>query len=52
MFEEIVGSSEAIRGVIAQVMRVAQGDCIVEFYTGESGTGRGFNTSRDSQEVA
>jgi formate hydrogenlyase transcriptional activator len=39
MFEEIVGSSEAIRGVIAQVMRVAPSDATV-LITGESGTGK------------
>jgi transcriptional regulator with GAF, ATPase, and Fis domain len=39
MFEEIVGSSDAIRGVIAQVMRVAPSDTSV-LITGESGTGK------------
>src|SRR5580692_3220814 len=39
IFEEIVGSSEAIRGVIAQVMRVAPSDATV-LITGESGTGK------------
>jgi formate hydrogenlyase transcriptional activator len=39
MFEEIAGSSEAIRGVTAQVMRVAPSDATV-LITGESGTGK------------
>jgi formate hydrogenlyase transcriptional activator len=39
MFEEIVGSSAAIRGVAAQVMRVAPSDATV-LITGESGTGK------------
>jgi transcriptional regulator with GAF, ATPase, and Fis domain len=39
MFEEIVGSSEAIAGVTAQVMRVAPSDATV-LITGESGTGK------------
>src|SRR5271165_495432 len=39
MFEEIVGSSEAIRGATAQVMRVAPFDATV-LITGESGTGK------------
>src|SRR5271156_6415289 len=39
MFEEIVGSSEAICRVIAQVMRVAPSDATV-LITGESGTGK------------
>src|SRR5258708_28711128 len=39
MFEEIVGSSNAIRGVTAQVMRVAPSDATV-LITGESGTGK------------
>jgi len=39
MFEEIAGSSEAIRGVTAQVMRVAPSDATV-LNTGESGTGK------------
>jgi transcriptional regulator with GAF, ATPase, and Fis domain len=39
VFEEIVGSSEAIRGVTAQVMRVAPSDATV-LITGESGTGK------------
>jgi transcriptional regulator with GAF, ATPase, and Fis domain len=39
MFEEIVGSSEAICGVTAQVMRVAPSDATV-LITGESGTGK------------
>jgi formate hydrogenlyase transcriptional activator len=39
MFEEIVGSSEAIRRVTAQVMRVAPSDATV-LITGESGTGK------------
>ena len=39
LFEEIVGSSEAIRGVTAQVMRVAPSDATV-LITGESGTGK------------
>ena len=39
MFEEIVGSSDAIRGVTAQVMRVAPSDATV-LITGESGTGK------------
>ena len=39
MFEEIVGFSEAIRGVTAQVMRVAPSDATV-LITGESGTGK------------
>ena len=51
MFEEIVGSSDAIRGVTAQVMRVAPSDATV-LITGESGTGKELIRSRDSQEVA
>src|ERR1700733_2040285 len=39
MFEEIVGSSEAICGVTAQEMRVAPSDATV-LITGESGTGK------------
>jgi len=39
MFEEIVGSSEAILSVTAQVMRVAPSDATV-LITGESGTGK------------
>jgi transcriptional regulator with GAF, ATPase, and Fis domain len=39
MFEEIVGASEAICGVTAQVMRVAPSDATV-LITGESGTGK------------
>jgi formate hydrogenlyase transcriptional activator len=39
MFEEIVGSSDAIRRVTAQVMRVAPSDATV-LITGESGTGK------------
>jgi formate hydrogenlyase transcriptional activator len=39
MFEEIVGSSEAIRSVTAHVMRVAPSDATV-LITGESGTGK------------
>jgi transcriptional regulator with GAF, ATPase, and Fis domain len=39
IFEEIVGSSEAIRRVTAQVMRVAPSDATV-LITGESGTGK------------
>src|SRR6202020_927157 len=39
MFEEIVGSSEAIGRVTAQVMRVAPSDATV-LITGESGTGK------------
>jgi len=39
MFEEIVGSSQAICGVTAQVMRVAPSDATV-LITGESGTGK------------
>src|SRR5580692_12277118 len=39
MFEEIVGSSEAICRVTAQVMRVAPNDATV-LITGESGTGK------------
>jgi formate hydrogenlyase transcriptional activator len=39
MFEEIVGSSEAICCVTAQVMRVAPSDATV-LITGESGTGK------------
>ena len=39
MFEEIVGSSEAICRVTAQVKRVAPSDAMV-LITGESGTGK------------
>src|SRR5580693_8272771 len=39
MFEEIVGSSDAICRVTAQVMRVAPSDATV-LITGESGTGK------------
>ena len=39
MFEEIVGSSEAISRVTAQVMRVAPSDATV-LITGETGTGK------------
>jgi transcriptional regulator with PAS, ATPase and Fis domain len=39
MFEEIVGSSEAICRVTAQAMRVAPSDATV-LITGESGTGK------------
>jgi formate hydrogenlyase transcriptional activator len=39
MFEEIVGSSQAICGVTEQVMRVAPSDATV-LITGESGTGK------------
>src|SRR5258706_850720 len=39
MFEEIVGSSEAISRVTAQIMRVAPSDATV-LITGESGTGK------------
>jgi len=39
IFEEIVGSSDAIRGVTAQVRRVAPCDATV-MITGESGTGK------------
>src|SRR6202453_2580759 len=39
MFEEIVGSSEAICRVTAQVMRVAPSNATV-LITGESGTGK------------
>ena len=39
MFEEIVGSSEAILSVTSQVMRVAPSDATV-LITGESGTGK------------
>ena len=38
MFEEIVGSSDAICGVTSQVLRVAPCDATV-LITGESGTG-------------
>ena len=50
MFEEIVGSSEAICRVTAQVMRVAPSDATV-LITGESGTGKEL-ISGDSQAVA
>ena len=56
MFEEIVGSSNAIRRVTAQVMRVAPSDATV-LITGESGTGKELiaraihRTSRRSQSV-
>src|ERR1700722_1810597 len=39
LFQEIVGSSDAICGVTAQVMRVAPRDATV-LITGESGTGK------------
>src|SRR5882757_107407 len=39
MFEEIVGSSDAICRVTAQVMKVAPSDATV-LITGESGTGK------------
>src|ERR1700759_1621381 len=39
MFEEIVGSSDAICRVTAQVLRVAPSDATV-LITGESGTGK------------
>src|SRR5580704_17708873 len=39
IFEDIVGSSDAIRLVTAQVMRVAPSDATV-LITGESGTGK------------
>src|ERR1700726_2255306 len=39
MFKEIVGSSDAICGVTAEVMRVAPSDATV-LITGESGTGK------------
>src|ERR1700720_3977393 len=39
MFEEIVGSSDAVCAVTAQVMRVAPSDATV-LITGESGTGK------------
>src|ERR1700758_4308237 len=39
MFEEIVGSSEAIRGVTARVKKEAPSDATV-LITGESGTGK------------
>ena len=39
MFEEIVGSSETIRRVTAQIMKVAPSDATV-LITGESGTGK------------
>src|SRR6201996_5349578 len=39
MFEEVVGASEAICRVTAQVMRVAPSDATV-LITGESGTGK------------
>ncbi len=51
MFEEIVGSSDAICRVTAQVMRVAPRDATV-LITGESGTGKGVDRPRDSPEIA
>src|SRR6266481_3033845 len=39
MFEEIVGSSEAIRGVLSQVTKVAKTDSTVLIF-GETGTGK------------
>jgi transcriptional regulator with PAS, ATPase and Fis domain len=56
MFEEIVGSSDAIRRVTEQVMRVAPSDATV-LVTGESGTGKELiaraihKRSRRSQSV-
>jgi transcriptional regulator with GAF, ATPase, and Fis domain len=56
MFEEIVGSSDAIRRVTAQVMRVAPSDATV-LITGESGAGKELiahaihKTSRRSRSV-
>ncbi len=56
MFEEIVGSSEAISRVTEQVMRVAPSDATV-LITGESGTGKELiaraihNRSRRSRSI-
>jgi hypothetical protein len=51
MFEEIVGSSDLIRRVTAQVMRVAPSDATV-LITGESGRGQRIDRAGGSQEVA
>jgi len=47
MFEEIVGSSDTVRGVLQQVAKVAPTDSTV-LITGETGTGKGAHRACDS----
>jgi formate hydrogenlyase transcriptional activator len=50
MFEEIVGSSDALRQVLAQVAKVAPTDSTV-FISGETGTGKELIARANSQAV-
>ena len=50
MFEEIVGSSQALRKVLAQAAKVAPMDSTV-LILGETGTGKGAYRSGHSQAI-